>query len=356
MNGEKITMEMLDEYKNRLLESKRLIPVYQESNGDILYLKDYSKIVRGIGSGDFRGIPERLEDENITILENPTEEEKVILATNLPNIENVPYLAAIINGRGLLATMSRDEAAIACRQSNGKLIEMIFMGNAEKANEKELELLRTTKAYLDGSLYGKSIAALNVFANASLITENQKENMQLSESEEIENKTIDTPQEEVQVVKEEEKPQEPQQLSETPIVEIPTVEAEKPASSEVQPAQESVVVPVAPVPVPESTISPEVYDRMVQDVVGGKSAELSQELQDETELPGQSIVSVAPQVPETTQMAPEQSVATQPSVQSVESTPVPQAIPAPDSLMELSGMVEDDPAPSFDGELGGRGM
>ncbi len=356
MNETKVTEEMLNEYKKNYIESKRLIPVYQESNGDILYLKDYSKIVRGVGSSEFRGIPERFEEEGLTMLEDPTEEEKVILATNLPNVDNAPYLAAIINGRGMLTTMSRDEAAIAANQNYGEKIRSLLFGNTNVA-KAELELARLTNAYLDGRLYGKSVVALNAFANASIISENIKENTSAIESEEkeqietsqeeVEQTTTITPQPETSELplsqentNEKAETEEKEFQSPATVVEVPTVLTEK--VPEAQPRQ-------------ESTISPEAYNQMLADVVSGALAETSLGLQEATDLLEQPVVSVIPQVPEVPTMTA-QSAVVQPAVQDISSSSIPSPIPVPESITEMTSMMEDTSAPSFDGELGGRGM
>lgn len=373
MNEIKATEEMLNKYKKNYIESKRLIPVCQESNGDILYLKDYSKIVRGVGSVDFRGIPERFEEEGLTVLEDPTEEEKVILATNLPNVDNAPYLAAIINGRELLTTMSRDEAAIAANKNYGEIIRGLLLGNTNVAKKAELELVRLTKAYLDGRLYGKSITALNAFANASIISENIKENTSAIESEEKEQ--IETSQEEVEQtttiasqpetlglplsqenVNEKVETEEKEFQSPATVVEVPTVLTEQTEKvPEAQPLQESVAEPVGSVPVQESTISPEAYNQMLADVVSGAPAETSLGLQEATDLLEQPVVSVIPQVPEVPTMTAQPAVV-QPAVQDISSSSIPSPIPVPESITEMTSMIEDTSAPSFDGELGGRGM
>lgn len=357
MNETKVTEEMLNEYKKNYIESKRLIPVYQESNGDILYLKDYSKIVRGVGSSEFQGIPERFEEEGLTILEDPTEEEKVILATNLPNVDNAPYLAAIINGREMLTTMSRDEAAIAANKNYGEIIRGLLLGNTNVTKKAELELVRLTKAYLDGRLYGKSVTALNAFANASIISENIKENTSAIESEEKEQ--IETNQEEVEQttaiapqpetselplsqenINEKAETEEKEFQSPATVVEVPTVLTEK--VPEAQPRQ-------------ESTISPEAYNQMLADVVSGAPAETSLGLQEATDLLEQPVVSVIPQVPEVPTMIAQPAVV-QPAVQDISSSSIPSPIPVPESITEMTSMIEDTSAPSFDGELGGRGM
>jgi len=101
--NQNIDENKINEYRNHFIETKNYIALVPNYNGGCLYLKDYSKIVQSVGNKEFVTIPENFKDKEISILENPTEEEKMILATNLSPF-STEYLSAIVKGRKLLET------------------------------------------------------------------------------------------------------------------------------------------------------------------------------------------------------------------------------------------------------------
>ena len=117
------TENIMDEHIENFVNSQSYLPLVSNFNGGALYLKNYSTVVQSVGYTDFFDIPEHFMEREIPILENPTMEEKVILATsNLTFGSSSDYLTAIVKGRTLLETKSKEEAIDFCNEEIDRII------------------------------------------------------------------------------------------------------------------------------------------------------------------------------------------------------------------------------------------
>lgn len=329
----------MDEYIKNYIETRNYIPFFREKNGDCLYLKDYSKVVRGI-PGSISIIPEAFEDENITLIVTPTEEEKLILATNLSDFNPI-CLGAIINGRKMLETLSKEEAIKECDKINEKFLQDSLLSKDTYADDRDLN--KMTRAYLDNTLYEKSLRALNEFAAASIkveqMTETKATNQQLDTTKTEKEIVVSTPEntiEEVNQLAEEKKtietPSETATFVEQPKEEAPKTTVPLPKDPIEIPSFEppTETLPASANMSTDYNGNIEAYNKMVAEVVNGNRTE-----------------PVVPTIPDIAELLQPQAVSTVPNNPAAN-----QEIPVPISTpISLEAM-----APSFDGGIGGRAM
>lgn len=342
-----------ESYVEHYIETRNCIRFYVGHSGQSFYLKDYSKVVRGISSG-LSVVPERFEDENITLIENPTDEEKVILATNLSSSDNV-YLTAIIEGRNLLKTKSKEEAISVCEEKHHQLLNKIL--HQEEVTDEEMRLNRIVKSYLDGSLAKKSLevlSSLSALSNAldsgkvELDMDTVEKDVVVDATDKLENQS--TVQGVVPEVSSGEVSVEASQIVDVPMAaesndlskEMVSGSLEEAVAAQVegsnmvstapgvQPVSEAPQAVVqTPVAQAGGSLDLDAYNKMVADVLKGDNTEEVTASQVPVEVP-----TVEVSVPQTA-----------PTVQSVVPASV---IPTPASLETMTE------APSFEGTLGGR--
>ncbi len=338
-----------ESYVEHYIETRNCIRFYVGHSGQSFYLKDYSKVVRGISSG-LSVVPERFEDENITLIENPTDEEKVILATNLSSSDNV-YLTAIIEGRNLLKTKSKEEAISVCEEKHHQLLNKIL--HQEEVTDEEMRLNRIVKSYLDGSLAKKSLevlSSLSALSNAldsgkvELDMDTVEKDVVVDATDKLENQS--TVQGVVPEVSSGEVSVEASQIVDVPMAAESNDLSKEMVSGALEEAvaaqvEGSNMVSTAPgVEAPQAVVQTPVaqaggsldldaYNKMVADVLKGDNTEEVTASQVPVEVP-----TVEVSVPQTA-----------PTVQSVVPASV---IPTPASLETMTE------APSFEGTLGGR--
>lgn len=342
-----------ESYVEHYIETRNCIRFYVGHSGQSFYLKDYSKVVRGISSG-LSVVPERFEDENITLIENPTDEEKVILATNLSSSDNV-YLTAIIEGRNLLKTKSKEEAISVCEEKHHQLLNKIL--HQEEVTDEEMRLNRIVKSYLDGSLAKKSLevlSSLSALSNAldsgkvELDMDTVEKDVVVDATDKLENQS--TVQGVVPEVSSGEVSVEASQIVDVPMAaesndlskEMVSGALEEAVAAQVegsnmvstapgvQPVSEAPQAAVqTPVAQAGGSLDLDAYNKMVADVLKGDNTEEVTTSQGPVEVP-----TVDVSIPQTAS-----------TVQSVVPASV---IPTPASLETMTE------APSFEGTLGGR--
>lgn len=319
----------MDKYIKSYIETRNYIPFFKEQNGDYLYLKDYSKVVRGI-PGSISIIPERFEEENITLLVTPTEQEKVILATSLSDVNPI-CLGAIINGRKMLETLSKEEAIKECDKINKKFLEDHLLSKDTYAADKELN--KMTRAYLDNTLYEKSLQALNEFASieAQKVAEINQQLEETTEEKQVGESGYEN------TLKENAQQREESKISDIPVSSFTADQApktEETADSSTILQGPSIEIPSVDTSVMQTSLvdnsSIEAYNQMVAEVVQGNSqnsvAPTAQAINIAELLQPQTVSIVPPSAP----VKPE----------------TPDLISTPPSLEER--------APSFEGEIAGR--
>ncbi len=274
------------EYLKQKLERNQLLYLISIGNKTI-FLKDYSKLV--VANGDWFTGPMDFGDEEREIIENPTEEEKIILMT-----DNVPTqsLIAINKGRELLNTKSKEEALEACqeelKQAQSSLakfhnavnfveegytkneveiakkvledevpsyeeIEQIIEAHSERELQENVNSAVLVLNYVNGSLYQY---ALDTQYSTYLLSSARSEKVQ---EDQVENTNVEQ-QEEQTPVSSEVAPVE-EKTEETSPVETPTIEPTAPQA----PLEENTAVKENS---PE-TPSPISYPQMVEEVVNG---------------------------------------------------------------------------------------
>jgi len=311
------TENIMDEHIENFVNSQSYLPLVSNFNGGALYLKNYSTVVQSVGYTDFFDIPEHFMEREIPILENPTMEEKVILATsNLTFGSSSDYLTAIVKGRTLLETKSKEEAIDFCNEEIDRIITERIKSNDANYDvvSSKSKLATLMLSYLDGSLYEKSIGALELFQGASLSNEDEmvdnmedEEEMEVDESEESLEEEEDASEDEMEQDSGEIDEDDDEIEEEPTLDEVDTENEEDLEQSE----DDSVVVPDASV---EATAS------QVQNVVSDEEGVLKQE-----ELPSleQAPLESVSQQPQATVDVPTAVEVPVPSVPSVETSAVP---------------------------------
>lgn len=375
---EKMEEQGFKDFKNSFLASNNYI-LLGSYDKESIYLKNYSTMVCASKTGKFLDFPGEEMEEKV-ILENPTEEEKIILATT-----NSPGLLAIEKGRKILETKSKEEAVEACKvevENAQKKIEKYqqaktivsmeehcsasqiaifrqFHGQEYPTVEEAKEMIETTNlkeltaqsklssltlGYLDGSLYQESlnmvqtIFDLDKTKEKTVVQENEEKIEEPQQQvEAVETQTFsEEVKEEVPVEENIEKAEEPVQTAqvvETPEIKEEVPDIQIPIVGAKEPVEPAAILPA--VETPSSTLPEADYAKMVADVVSGGE----------------------PNIPAIQELLNPKSVPIEPATTTQVDYTVPSAqetvIEAPASLEQ---MVQDTNVPSFDGPIGGRTM
>lgn len=376
---EKMEEQGFKDFKNSFLASNNYI-LLGSYDKESIYLKNYSTMVCASKTGKFLDFPgEKIEEK--VILENPTEEEKIILATT-----NSSGLLAIEKGRKILETKSKEEAVEACKvevENAQKKIEKYqqaktivsmeehcsasqiaifreFHGQEYPTVEEAKEIIETTNlkelttqsklssltlGYLDGSLYQESLNMVQIIfdldktkektvvqENEEKIEEPVKQQVEAVETQALSEGTQkEVPVEEI--VEKEEEPVQTAQVVQTPEIKEEVPDIQIPIVGAKEPVEPAAILPV--VETPSSTLPEADYAKMVADVVSGGE----------------------PNIPAIQELLNPKSVPIEPATTPQVDYTVPSAqetvIEAPASLEQ---MVQDTNVPSFDGPIGGRTM
>ncbi len=243
---------VINEHIQNFIESQSYIPLVSNFNGGCLYLKNYSTVVQSVGCGGFFDIPEHFMEQEIPILENPTTEEKVILATsNLTFGSSCDYLTAIVKGRTLLETKSKEEAIMFCNEEIERIITERIKSNDANYDviSSKSKLTTLMLSYLDGSLYEKSVRALELFQGISLSNQTEKvESSTVSNDETMsEDENIDENDSEEEDLDEDEVEQDDEDIDDDEVEDDATLEEDESEEELEQGEETTTVVPDASV-------------------------------------------------------------------------------------------------------------
>lgn len=383
---EQVENQGLEAYKEAFLTTHNYLSLGSYGN-ESLYLKNYTTMVSVIKTEEFFDLFGEQKEEKV-VLENPTEEEKLILATG-----SSLGLVAIQRGRKILTTKSKEEAIeeskievedvkkeqeeykkaetlinieAVCSESQKEIFRQFhgeeypsleeakeIIGKTNKDQlEAKVKLASLTLGYLDGSLYQEALNIVQIFYECTNMnektmepTEEQKESVeQEKDATEVREEKVPKEQEEIpQAEKEESEVTHPQteQVSEKETfsgIQIPIVSPTKEETVVARaPEGEKEQVQVQPVvtKVPQAMD----YDQLVAEVVGNKATPEKVSMEEAKNLLNPVAVPVAPSGEVVT---PQYTV-----------PPVTETIMSAPSSLEQMAQVE---VPSFEGSVGGRSM
>ncbi len=264
---EKLTLE---QYKDIVITVNNCIPLNQEIGGKKLYLKDYSKLITVVEEDGIFEIPKRFSEKEIVIIEEPSKEEKLILAGS-----STPWkhLLAIVEGRKLLVSKSKEEALEFCQGELAKMTKDFVFSHGTDSQVSEKEQLTTfILGYLDGTLYQETNAFLSMCFN-------MKGDNTLSKKEEL-------------VISEEK-----EENSQPEIVDsIFRTEEKDPTPTESVDVEKEVAQ--------ETTLNNDAYQKMVEEVVGNNQKE-SLDIDTAVSLLNQEAVPVNPESAVVVPVAPQ---------------------------------------------------
>lgn len=232
----------LEQYEDVFIAANNCIPLNQKIGDKQLYLKDYSKLITVVEENLFH-IPKKFSEKKIDIIEEPSREEKLILAGSMNPWE---HLLAIVEGRKLLNSKSKEEAIEFCQEELTKLTKEFASLNTNSAQISLKEKLITlTLGYLEGNLYQEMKKYL------ALCFEKKVKDVSKDEWIAVESKS--NPSDEVVIADSIEEKQSESKIEES-------------SSTELQDNRESITEPT-------TTLNNDAYQRMVEEVVGNDQKE-----------------------------------------------------------------------------------
>lgn len=267
-NVENLTLE---QYKDTVITVNNCIPLNQEIGGKKLYLKDYSKLITVVEADGIFEVPKRFSEKEVIIIEEPSKEEKLILAGSSTPWKHV---LAIVEGRKLLTSKSKEEAIEFCQGELSKMTkDFVFSHGADNQISEKEQLTTFILGYLDGTLYQEINAFLSMRFNIKgTNSPSKKEELVISEEKE--------------------------ENSQPEIVDsIFKTEEKTPTPTESINVEKEVVEQ-------ENTLNNDAYQKMVEEVVGNNQKE-ALDIDTAVSLLNQEAVPVNPETTEVAPVAPQ---------------------------------------------------